>query len=99
MRPASKAMCASDRDFIDLSQIPILTINLLQALPRTPLWDRLQRDGRLIADEAGLESNVRFRSELYRSVADSDPHHQSAAGAAADALVGSPATRRPIDRR
>jgi radical SAM superfamily enzyme YgiQ (UPF0313 family) len=46
--------------FIDLSQIPILTINLLQALPRTPLWDRLERDGRLIANDAGLESNVRF---------------------------------------
>jgi len=46
--------------FIDLSQVPILTINLLQALPRTPLWDRLQRDGRLIADDTGLESNVRF---------------------------------------
>jgi radical SAM superfamily enzyme YgiQ (UPF0313 family) len=46
--------------FIDLSQIPILTINLLQALPRTPLWERLERDGRLIADDAGLESNVRF---------------------------------------
>ena len=38
----------------------MLTINLLQALPKTPLWDRLQRDGRLIADDAGLESNVRF---------------------------------------
>jgi len=48
------------KDFIDLSQIPILTINLLQALPKTPLWDRLQRDGRLIADDSGLESNVRF---------------------------------------
>jgi hopanoid C-2 methylase len=46
--------------FIDLSQIPVLTINLLQALPRTPLWDRLKRDGRLVNDDAGLESNVRF---------------------------------------
>jgi radical SAM superfamily enzyme YgiQ (UPF0313 family) len=46
--------------FIDLSSIPILTINLLQALPRTPLWDRLKRDGRLIANDTGLESNVRF---------------------------------------
>jgi radical SAM superfamily enzyme YgiQ (UPF0313 family) len=46
--------------FIDLSQIPILTINLLQALPRTPLWDRLKRDGRLLSDDAGLDSNVRF---------------------------------------
>jgi hopanoid C-2 methylase len=46
--------------FIDLSNIPILTINLLQALPRTPLWDRLKRDSRLITDDVGLESNVRF---------------------------------------
>ena len=48
------------KEFIDLSEIPILTINLLQALPRTPLWDRLRRTGRLIVDDAGLESNVRF---------------------------------------
>jgi radical SAM superfamily enzyme YgiQ (UPF0313 family) len=48
------------KDFIDLSKIPILTINLLQALPRTPLWDRLKLADRLIVDEAGLESNVRF---------------------------------------
>ncbi len=46
--------------FIDASKVPILTINLLQALPRTPLWDRLKRDGRLIEDDSGLESNVRF---------------------------------------
>jgi radical SAM superfamily enzyme YgiQ (UPF0313 family) len=46
--------------FIDHSQVPILTINLLQALPRTPLWDRLKGEGRLIADDKGLESNVRF---------------------------------------
>jgi hopanoid C-2 methylase len=37
----------------------MLTMNLLQALPKTPLWDRLQRDGRIIEDSA-LESNVRF---------------------------------------
>jgi radical SAM superfamily enzyme YgiQ (UPF0313 family) len=48
------------KTFIDLSKIPVLTINLLQALPRTPLWDRLKRDGRLIDDDAGLESNVQF---------------------------------------
>ncbi len=46
--------------FIDASQIPILTINLLQALPRTPLWDRLKRAGRIVADDTDLESNVRF---------------------------------------
>ena len=46
-------------DFIDLSQVPMLTINLLQALPKTPLWDRLARENRII-DDAGRESNVRF---------------------------------------
>jgi radical SAM superfamily enzyme YgiQ (UPF0313 family) len=47
------------KDFIDLSQIPMLTINLLQALPRTPLWDRLAKADRL-DDDATRESNVRF---------------------------------------
>jgi radical SAM superfamily enzyme YgiQ (UPF0313 family) len=45
--------------FIDESKIPLLTINLLQALPKTPLWDRLTRENRLIADES-RESNVDF---------------------------------------
>jgi hopanoid C-2 methylase len=47
------------KDFIELSQIPMLTINLLQALPKTPLWDRLAKADRL-ADDPSLESNVRF---------------------------------------
>ena len=47
------------KDFIDISQIPMLTINLLQALPKTPLWDRLKLAGR-VADDPTLESNVRF---------------------------------------
>jgi radical SAM superfamily enzyme YgiQ (UPF0313 family) len=46
-------------EFIDASQIPLLTINLLQALPKTPLWDRLKRENRLIEDE-GRDSNVDF---------------------------------------
>jgi len=46
-------------EFIDSSHIPVLTINLLQALPRTPLWDRLQEAGRLSLDETP-ESNVVF---------------------------------------
>jgi len=47
-------------EFIDHSQIPMLTINLLQALPRTPLWDRLKRENRLIERE-DRDSNVDFR--------------------------------------
>src|SRR5438034_251539 len=38
-------------DFIDRSHIPVLTINLLQALPKTPLWDRLAATGRLSRDD------------------------------------------------
>lgn len=47
-------------EFIEKSKIPMLTINLLQALPRTPLWDRLKAEDRLRHDD-DLESNVAFR--------------------------------------
>ena len=45
--------------FVDESRIPLLTINLLQALPKTPLWDRLERENRLIEDDS-RDSNVDF---------------------------------------
>jgi hypothetical protein len=47
-------------EFVEASQIPLLTINLLQALPRTKLYDRLAAEGRLTDDDT-LESNVIFR--------------------------------------
>ncbi|HYM67754.1 MAG TPA: radical SAM protein, partial [Patescibacteria group bacterium] len=47
-------------EFIEASQIPMLTINILYALPRTPLWDRLAAAGRIRSD-GGRESNVVFR--------------------------------------
>ena len=43
------------KDFIELSNIPMLTINLLQALPKTPLWDRLKRADRLSEDDGARE--------------------------------------------
>ena len=46
-------------EFIEAARIPMATINLLQALPKTPLWDRLERADRLIRDET-RESNVDF---------------------------------------
>ena len=55
-------------EFIERSQIPMLTINLLQALPRTPLWDRLARDNRISSDET-LESNVVFKRPYDDTVA------------------------------
>ncbi len=47
-------------DFLDRSKIPMATINLLQALPRTPLWERLRNEGRLL-ETADRESNVDFK--------------------------------------
>jgi hopanoid C-2 methylase len=51
--------CDRILDFIRLSNIPMLTINLLYALPKTPLWRRLESEGRLNFEE-GRESNVEF---------------------------------------
>jgi hopanoid C-2 methylase len=46
-------------EFIRASQIPVLTINILYALPKTPLWRRLEAEGRLLPD-GDRESNVAF---------------------------------------
>ncbi|MGH6794390.1 MAG: B12-binding domain-containing radical SAM protein, partial [Methylocella sp.] len=49
-------------DFLEQSKIPMATINLLQALPRTPLWERLNQENRLLRDEdLDRESNVEFK--------------------------------------
>jgi len=56
-------------DFIDASKIPLLTINLLQALPKTPLYARLAAAGRI--DESGArDSNVVFARPYDEVLAD-----------------------------
>jgi radical SAM superfamily enzyme YgiQ (UPF0313 family) len=55
-------------EFIDQSKIPMLTINILQALPRTPLWDRLARENRITQDES-RESNVVFKMPYDDTIA------------------------------
>jgi radical SAM superfamily enzyme YgiQ (UPF0313 family) len=47
-------------EFIRASKIPMLTINVLYALPKTPLWRRLDAERRLLS-AGGRESNVVFR--------------------------------------
>ena len=51
--------------FVEASQIPMLTINLLHALPHTPLWDRLKRAGRLPGD-VGAREQCRLPAPLRR---------------------------------
>ncbi|WP_013324004.1 B12-binding domain-containing radical SAM protein [Gloeothece verrucosa] len=55
-------------EFIRRSQIPMLTINLLYALPKTPLWERLEREGRLNFAE-NRESNIEFLMPYEQVVA------------------------------
>jgi hypothetical protein len=58
--------------FVQESAAPFVLFNLLAALPKTPLWDRLLREGRLLATQEGdalrsdelltaLATNVRYR--------------------------------------
>jgi hypothetical protein len=59
-------------EFVGAVNAPIIYFNLLAALPKTPLWDRLKNEGRLLGGVEGdtlqsesllscLTSNVRFR--------------------------------------
>ena len=54
-------------DFADISNIPILTINLLYALPKTALYERLQKENRVLRDAEDRDSNVVFL-EPYENV-------------------------------
>ncbi|MEX2147283.1 MAG: DUF4070 domain-containing protein [Candidatus Rokuibacteriota bacterium] len=47
-------------DFVRASRIPLLTINILYALPKTPLWRRLAAEKRLLPERSDRESNVEF---------------------------------------
>jgi hopanoid C-2 methylase len=61
--------CDRILEFIQQSQIPTLTINLLHALPRTQLWRRLETEGRLIHSDESRESNVDFLMPYEQVVA------------------------------
>lgn len=49
-------------DFAEQSSVPIMTVNLLYALPNTPLYERLQEAGRILPEEVAAEcdSNIDF---------------------------------------
>jgi len=51
------------KDFITLSNIPTLTINLLQALPKTAVVGRLKQSGRL-TDDPALEKQCALPATL-----------------------------------
>ena len=47
--------------FIERANIPLLAVNVIYALPKTALWDRLEKEGRLIPEARVDESNVAFK--------------------------------------
>jgi hopanoid C-2 methylase len=55
-------------EFIKASQIPIVTPNLLVALPHTPLYERLQKATRLNSGE-GRDSNIEYLQPYEEVVA------------------------------
>ena len=55
-------------EFIESSGIPMLTVNILHALPKTPLWRRLEAADRIVKISAGRESNVEFLMPYERVV-------------------------------
>lgn len=59
-------------EFAEHTNIPIMTVNLLYALPGTPLHDRLQKAGRLLpeAECEGRDSNIEFLQPYAEVVAD-----------------------------
>ena len=56
-------------DFVRASQTPVHTLNILYALPKTPLYNRLEQAGRIVYDE-NRDSNVKFLKPYDKVVAD-----------------------------
>jgi radical SAM superfamily enzyme YgiQ (UPF0313 family) len=57
-------------DFIRASAIPQAMVGLLQALPDTQLWRRLEREGRLRADATGNNTDGSLNFVPRMDVAD-----------------------------
>jgi len=47
-------------DFADISNIPIMTVNILYALPNTALYTRLEKENRVLHDAENRDSNIVF---------------------------------------
>jgi radical SAM superfamily enzyme YgiQ (UPF0313 family) len=59
--------------FLEAARIPVAMTGMLQAMPKTPLYDRVKKEGRLVAESTGDQfvfSNIvpvqMSRIELYR---------------------------------
>src|SRR5438045_8767844 len=53
-------ICERQIDFIRKSAIPLSMVGLLNALPDTQLWKRLEREGRLLGEASGNNTVCTF---------------------------------------
>ena len=58
------------REFVERTSIPTTVISMLQALPRTALWERLEREGRLRGEDARLNRDTLMNFQPTRPVGD-----------------------------
>jgi radical SAM superfamily enzyme YgiQ (UPF0313 family) len=63
-------------DFLQAAQIPIVLVNALEAVPRTPLYRRLKEEGRLRNDHPDARDAARYRSGV--GMTNFSPRHMTA---------------------
>src|SRR5215470_9770847 len=49
-------------EFLQAAQIPIVLVNALEAVPRTPLYNRLKAEGRLLTGHTDADDTTRYKS-------------------------------------
>jgi hypothetical protein len=54
-------------EFLQEAQIPIVLINALEAVPRTPLYNRLKQEGRLLNGGPEADDAARYTSGVGRT--------------------------------
>jgi radical SAM superfamily enzyme YgiQ (UPF0313 family) len=54
-------------EFLQEAQIPIVMLNALEAVPRTPLYNRLKEEGRLLEGQPQTDEAVRYESGVGRT--------------------------------
>ncbi|HUI08572.1 MAG TPA: B12-binding domain-containing radical SAM protein [Verrucomicrobiae bacterium] len=57
-------------EFMERTSIPTTVVSMLQALPRTMLWERLKREGRLRGEDARLNLETLMNFEPTRPMAE-----------------------------
>jgi radical SAM superfamily enzyme YgiQ (UPF0313 family) len=58
---------AEQYEFLERAQIPIVLVNALEAVPRTPLYNRIKAEGRLLDLDPEVDEAARYQSGVGRT--------------------------------